>query len=254
MNRRTDFENIISAKNRTHLLNLSKLKDADFSQELKNYIKSGEDKKINEGYKCKKRKRWYDVPIVKNGDACFFKRYHHLPRVIANTDKIHSTDIIYNIRFNKAYEAQSFAFCFYNSLTLALCEYNGRFYGGGVGELVPSEFKQLAIPYKTIAQVHIDHLDSLLRQNSQINDIIDYVDALCERGLEEKINKGLVDDLIYREYAMQLRRLEAVYASMEECYILSKQRDINSIEINRNNTFKRIATDDIYNDYKGRFY
>jgi len=88
----------------------------------------------------------------------------------------------------------------------------------------------------------------------KLNDIIDYVDVLCERGLEEKINKGLVDDLIYREYAMQLRRLEAVYASMEECYILSKQRDINSIEINRNNTFKRIATDDIYNDYKGRFY
>ena len=46
---KSDFENIISAKNRTHLLNLSKLNDADFSQELKNYIKSGEDKEINEG-------------------------------------------------------------------------------------------------------------------------------------------------------------------------------------------------------------
>lgn len=193
----TDFENIISKKNRTHLLNLSKLKDADFSQELKNYIKSGEDKKTNEGYKCKKRKRWYDVPIVKNGDACFFKRYHYLPRVIANTDKIHSTDIIYNIRFNTAYEAQSFAFCFYNSLTLALCEYNGRFYGGGVGELVPSEFKQLAIPYKTIAQKHIDHLDSLLRQNSQINDIIDYVDDIVLDQLTDK-EKSLLQNIRMR--------------------------------------------------------
>ena len=137
------------------------------------------------------------MPIVKNGDACFFKRYHYLPRVIANTDKIHSTDIIYNIRFNKAYEAQSFAFCFYNSLTLALCEYNGRFYGGGVGELVPSEFKQLAIPYKTIAQVHIDHLDSLLRQNSQINDIIDYVDDIVLDQLTDT-EKSLLQNIRVR--------------------------------------------------------
>ena len=140
-----DFENTISQSNRTHLVNLNGLAHESFSEELIAYIAKGEEEKINERYKCKKRRRWYDVPIIKKGDACFFKRYHIIPRVIVNAAQLHTTDIIYNIRFNEDYDAASFAFCFYNSLTLALCEYSGRFYGGGVGELVPSEFKQLSI-------------------------------------------------------------------------------------------------------------
>lgn len=174
----SDFEKTISKSNRTHLMNLNGLSRDHFSSELLEYIAQGENDKIDERYKCKNRKRWYDVPIVQKGDVCFFKRYHIIPRVIVNKAQLHTTDIIYNIRFNEIYDAASFAFCFYNSLTLALCEYNGRFYGGGVGELVPSEFKNLSIPYKKVSKKDIEKLDEMFRENAGLTAIIDYVDSV----------------------------------------------------------------------------
>jgi len=178
-----DFEKIVSKSNRTHLMNLNGLGQEAFSEELVAYIAQGETDKINERYKCKQRQRWYDVPIIKKGDVCFFKRYHLIPRVIVNEAQLHTTDIIYNIRFKKDYDAASFAFCFYNSLTLALCEYNGRFYGGGVGELVPSEFKQLSIPYKKVKDANIKKLDKMFRDKTELGAIIDYVDSVVLTGL-----------------------------------------------------------------------
>lgn len=179
----SDFEKTFSPKNRTHLINLNGLEQEFFSEQLVSYIQQGEEDGINKRYKCKKRKRWYDVPIIKTGEVCFFKRYHIIPRVIINRDYLHTTDIIYNIRFKENYDAASFAFCFYNSLTLALCEYNGRFYGGGVGELVPSEFKQLSIPYKKVEAKHIDKLDRMFRNKSELSKIIDYVDSITLANL-----------------------------------------------------------------------
>lgn len=187
----SDFEKTYSKSHRTHLINLNGLSQEAFSKELSSYIAQGELNKIQEGYKCKKRKRWYDVPIIKKGDVCFFKRYHVFPRVLINKAQLYTTDIIYNIRFKEGYDAASFAFCFYNSLTLALCEYSGRFYGGGVGELVPSEFKQLNIPYKIIEEGYILQLDEMFRNKTELNKIIDYVDNIVLTDLSPNDIKTL---------------------------------------------------------------
>ncbi len=98
-----DFLSLSNTSKRTHMLDLSGLKEADFSDELKAYLLSGEKKEIHNRYKCKKRRRWYDVPIVKKGDVCFFKRFHYVPRIIINSVGIHTTDIAYNIRMNVSY-------------------------------------------------------------------------------------------------------------------------------------------------------
>lgn len=173
----SDFESVETHQKRTRLLNLNAAEERAFSQELKKYLKAGEEKKIHERYKCKQRKRWFDVPIIRTGEACFFKRFHKLPKLIVNEAAIHTTDVSYNIRFNEEINPASFAFCFYNSLTMALCEYNGRFYGGGVGELVPSEFKEICVPYHEISEEKISYLDNLFRENAPYTEIIDYVDS-----------------------------------------------------------------------------
>lgn len=175
--KKEDFEGIEHAKVKSYLLSTSKLDSRNFSVELAKYLEDGEKLQINERYKCKNRPRWYDVPIVKNGSACFFKRFHFFPRIIINSANVYTTDISYNIRFYTNYDANSFAFSFYNSLTLALCEYNGRFYGGGVGELVPSEFKALRIPYQTIPDDAIQQLDQMIRCKASIDEIVSFVDG-----------------------------------------------------------------------------
>ena len=108
--------------------------------------------KLKERYKCRNRKPWYGVPIVANGDLFFFKRYDKLPKLCINEADLYTTDIAYNMRLKGYYDKRSAAFCFYNSLTLAQCEYYGRYYAGGVSELIPSEFKELAIPYSLSGQ------------------------------------------------------------------------------------------------------
>ncbi len=177
-----DFLLLEQTNARTRLLNLNGVKVGTFSDSLKDYLKTGKEKEINDRYKCKKRGRWYDVPIIKNGSVCFFKRFHRLPKVLVNVAGVYTTDIVYNIRFKDNYDPQSFAFCFYNSLTLALCEYNGRFYGGGVGELVPNEFKALRIPYMKIDDKTVRRLDELFRSGTSFSQIVDFVDSviLCK--------------------------------------------------------------------------
>ena len=102
-----DFMLLSGTKNRTRLLDLTGLKETEFSNELKAYLLSGEKKDIHNRYKCKKRHRWYDVPIVKKGDVCFFKRFHYLPKIIINSADIHTTDIAYNIRIKDKYDPSS---------------------------------------------------------------------------------------------------------------------------------------------------
>lgn len=186
-----DFLSITAKEIPTYVLNLKTLQRSEFSLALSAHIKYGKKKEIHTRYKCKSRKRWFDVPIVENGAVCFFKRFHILPRVIVNQADVHTTDISYNIRFYSSYKASSFAFCFYNSLTLALCEYNGRFYGGGVGELTPSEFKALHIPYKDISDEKVLVLDKMIRAQEDIQKIVSYVDSIVLFDLPEESVKML---------------------------------------------------------------
>ena len=57
------------------------------------------------------------------------------------------TDTAYQIRMQEGVSISGLIYSLYNSLTLLFAEIDGRFYGGGVLELTPSEFKGLPIYY-----------------------------------------------------------------------------------------------------------
>lgn len=199
-----DLDILLQNDKRVILLNLNDIKEETFTYQLKKYLLSGEQEKINERYKCSKRKRWYDVPIVKSGEISFFKRFNIIPRIIVNDGQVHTTDIAYNIRFNKKIDKMSFVFCFYNSLTLVLCEYNGRFYGGGVGELVPNEFKDLHIPYQLVEREQVIVLDTMFREKRNFTDIIDYVDRIVLNLPKDQ--KDLLQDIRNRYLKRRLKQ------------------------------------------------
>lgn len=177
-----DFNRLIKEEKSVFLLKLTN-SNSLISDALKKYIKIGESKRYNKSYKCSTHKPWYNVPIIEKGDLLFFKRYHILPRLVINNANVYTTDISYNIRLKENYEKCSFAFCFYNSLTLTMCEYYGRFYGGGVCELVPAEFKSLPIPYTTIDSENIKKLDHMIKNNFNVEEITDFVDSLVLKGI-----------------------------------------------------------------------
>lgn len=113
----------------------------------KKYLNHGIELKIDAKYKCKLRNRWHDVPGIKKGEGFFFKRSHDYPKCIKNSADVYVTDSAYQIVMNAAYDIENLIYSFYNSLTLLAAEMQGRYYGGGVLELTPNEFKNLPIPY-----------------------------------------------------------------------------------------------------------
>lgn len=165
-----------------YLLDLVGTKSDELPASLKNYLSMVANTKrngveIQKSYKCSRRKPWYGVPIVKSGHVVFFKRYDFCPRISTNPAKIYTTDIAYNLRLHEGIDPESLVFCFYNSLTLAQCEFVGRYYAGGVSELTPNEFKSISVPYRRIDSHDIERAKKMFNANEDLNQIVVFVNS-----------------------------------------------------------------------------
>jgi len=151
-------------------------KDEDkntINKQVRDYLKLGKDKDIPERYKCQIRKNWFVIPNISTpSDGFFFKRCHHYPKLLKNEANVLVTDSAYKVNMNEGYDINYFIYSFYNSLTLAFAELDGRYYGGGVLELTPMEFKNLPIPMSSITENGFQEFTTQFEQKSQIEDIL----------------------------------------------------------------------------------
>src|SRR5487761_1273254 len=126
------------------------------------YIKQGEAQTLHTRYKCRVRSPWYTVPSVYATEVGMLKRAHDTPRLILNKLGAYTTDTAYRIRTRQA-DAERLVACFVNPLTALSAELEGRHYGGGVLELVPSEIERLILPLPNKARIDIRQLDQTIR-------------------------------------------------------------------------------------------
>lgn len=129
----------------------------------KSYIEAGETEKLHVRYKCRIRSPWFAVPSVYATEIGMLKRSHDLPRLILNKIGAYTTDTAYRIRTLKGTSANELVSCFINSLTALSAELEGRYYGGGVLELVPSEIEKLVLPLPRKVKIDIKELDQQIR-------------------------------------------------------------------------------------------
>ncbi|RJQ32228.1 MAG: SAM-dependent methyltransferase [Actinobacteria bacterium] len=129
----------------TNFIWLKDISNEDLSSKLKSYIQKGELNKLNERYKCRIRSPWYCVPSVYSSEIGMLKRCHNFPRLFLNKMDAYTTDTAYRIKIKQS-EPSNLVYSFVNSLTALSAELEGRHYGGGVLELVPSEIEKLLIP------------------------------------------------------------------------------------------------------------
>jgi len=129
------------------------------------YIASGEHEKLHERYKCRIRKPWYTVPSVRATEIGMLKRSHNTPRLIHNRAGAYTTDTAYRICALRG-TADALVYGFYNSLTALSAELEGRHYGGGVLELVPSEIEKLLLPAPEGVSPNVERLDRMVREDS----------------------------------------------------------------------------------------
>ena len=131
----------------------------------KAYIQRGEQEQLHTRYKCRIRKPWYAVPSVYATEVGMLKRSHNTPRLILNKLRAYTTDTAYRVRVKEG-TANQLVFRFVNALTALSAELEGRHYGGGVLELVPSEIERLLIPMPTKIKVNVGSLDKAIRSLS----------------------------------------------------------------------------------------
>lgn len=174
---KSDWENLSSNNFPCYLLDLNKVVVSREGRKLLAYLRQGKNSEIDQRYKCKHRERWYKVPNVTHAaEALFFKRCHYYPKLLKNVANTLVTDSAYMVDIREGFSIDNIVFSFYNSLTLLFAELEGRYYGGGVLELTPSEFKNLPIPYLEIGKKTFNSFKRDFAVKPSITSILDQND------------------------------------------------------------------------------
>lgn len=141
----------------TNFISIGKIEFDALTTGAKEYVLMGEAEGLHKRYKCRIRKPWYSVPSVYSTNIGMLKRAHHYPRLILNVSGAYTTDTAYRISSKE--NAEKLVYCFINSLTALTAEMEGRHYGGGVLEMVPSEIEKLLIPVADVENMDLSELD-----------------------------------------------------------------------------------------------
>jgi adenine-specific DNA-methyltransferase len=129
---------------------------------VRRYLRAGQRQGLSRRYKCRIRTPWYDVPSVSAAPVAMLKRCHHFPRLVLNTARAFTTDTAYRVTPQKV-SAAGLVLAFVNSLTALSSELEGRHYGGGVLELVPSEIERVLLPRPSFSRAGLNELDQAVR-------------------------------------------------------------------------------------------
>jgi len=104
------------------------------------------------------------------------KRCHNFPKLVFNQIQAYTTDTAYRIK-TRNIEPQTLVFSFINSLTALSAEIEGRHYGGGVLELVPSEIRNLTVPIVSNVNGELLQLDENVRKNLRSDKLLEIQDG-----------------------------------------------------------------------------
>lgn len=161
---------------------------------VRSYLHEGEQLSLHERYKCRIRFPWYRVPIVQPGSLMLSKRSHKYPRLIVNSAGAVTTDTIYQGRMVKSFEGQEADLVagFHNTVTLLTAEIEGRSFGGGVLELVPTEIGRVSVPVIRGFGQSLQCLDEIARTAGPDSDeLVERTDALIVDTIQ-----GMTSDLL----------------------------------------------------------
>ncbi|MGA9773244.1 MAG: N-6 DNA methylase [Blastocatellia bacterium] len=150
---------------------------SDLPDRVQQYILNGETEGLHRRYKCRIRTPWYTVPSVSTAPVAMLKRAHDYSRLILNRAEAYTTDTAYRVRPFKI-ESERLVYSFVNSLTALTAELEGRHYGGGVLELVPSEIERLLIPVSPPRDFLLERLNQAIRQDNSPEKIFPMQDDL----------------------------------------------------------------------------
>lgn len=119
------------------------------SLEAKAYVEDGHRTGVETAYKCRVRKIWYRVPLVKPADLLLTCMSADTPRLTANEAKAYHLNSVHGVYLNpsdRKIGLELLSLASLNSATLMHAEIVGRAYGGGILKLEPKEADLWVMP------------------------------------------------------------------------------------------------------------
>lgn len=180
---------------------------------VRKFLAEGVAQGIDQRFKCRVRTPWYRVPVVPAGSLLLSKRSNRFPRVICNHAEVVTTDTIYRgqILAGSPVTADAFTATFHNSLTMLSAEVEGRSFGGGVLELVPSEVNQLLVPVVPGAESELSRLDEVARTTDDPEALIEATDGMLVRLLPE-LDSATLNELSDARHVLMDRRIQRTHS------------------------------------------
>lgn len=169
-------------------------------ENVRTYLEIGLAQKLHTRFKCRTRKTWYKVPSVYAAPIAMLKRAHHYPRLVLNRAEAFTTDTAYRIRPLQI-KPEALVLGFVNSLTCLSAEMEGRHYGGGVLELVPSEIERLLVPVIKATPAELKAADREFRSGTSDPEFL----RMQDRVILGKIGVARADQETLHEAWMKLR-------------------------------------------------
>lgn len=119
------------------------------SKEAEAYIEDGHRTGVDLAYKCRVRKVWYRVPLVRPADLLLTCMNADTPRLVANQAAAYHLNSVHGVYLreaNREIGCELLSLASLNSATLMHAEMVGRAYGGGILKLEPKEADLWAVP------------------------------------------------------------------------------------------------------------
>jgi adenine-specific DNA methylase len=159
---------------------------------VRSYLEVGLSQNLHTRFKCRTRKTWYKVPSVYSAPIAMLKRAHHYPRLVLNSADAYTTDTAYRIR-PLGVKPEALVLGFVNSLTCLTAEMEGRHYGGGVLELVPSEIERLLVPVIKATATDLNLADKRFRNATTDSEFLRLQDSfvLGQLGISQTDQESL---------------------------------------------------------------
>lgn len=204
-----EFQTLVDNFKPTYLIAIDNHSKIDNNSKFWKYKELGEEKDIHHRYKTSRRKNWYEVPnIGATPDAFFFKRCNDYPKLIKNSAGVLATDSAYLLYLRKGFTIESLIYSFYNSLTLSFAELYGRYYGGGVLELTPNEFRMLPVPYLEMDKDNFKSFVSTFKAKGSIKEICKQNDRAILKSIDSNLDNESIDRIFHIREKLFLRRMK----------------------------------------------